>query len=58
MVLEIKPICIKYGWHETTVSRWQRLGGVPRGKATILHRDFNRNIGFNLDDLVGDDIAE
>ena len=27
-------------------------------KATILHRDFNRNIGFNLDDLVGDDIAE
>lgn len=55
---QLNAICIRYGWHETTVSRWQRLGGVPRDKATILHRDFNRNIGFNLDDLVGDDIAE
>ena len=54
----LDSICNKYGWHETTVSRWQRLGGVPRDKATILHRDFNRMIGFNLEDLVGEDIAE
>lgn len=55
---QLNVICEKYGWHETTVSRWQRLGGVPRDKATILHRDFNRKIGFNLEDLVGEDIAE
>ncbi len=55
---QLNSICTAYGWHETTVWRWQRLGGVPRDKATILHRDFNRKIGFNLEDLVGDDIAE
>lgn len=54
----LNAICEKYNWHETTVSRWQRLGGVPRDKATILHEDFNRKIGFNLEDLVSDDIAE
>ena len=55
---QLNAICIKYGWHETTVSRWQRLGGVPRDKATVLHKDFSRKIGFNLEDLVSDDIAE
>lgn len=54
----LDSICEKYGWHETTVSRWQRLGGVPRDKATTLHTDFNRKIGFNLEDLVNDDISE
>lgn len=55
---QLNAICENYKWHETTVSRWQRIGGVPRDKATILHRDFNRKIGFNLEDLVNDDIAE
>lgn len=54
----LDSICNKYGWHETTVSRWQRLGGVPRDKAATLHEDFKRQIGFNLEDLVNDDIAE
>ena len=55
---QLNSICDSYGWHETTVSRWQRVGGVPRDKATVLHRDFNRKIGFNLEDLVGEEIAE
>jgi len=54
----LNVICDKYEWHETTVSRWQRLGGVPRDKAAILHKEFNRRIGFNLEDLVGEDISE
>lgn len=54
----LDSICNKYGWHETTVSRWQRLGGVPRDKAAVLHTDFRRQIGFNLEDLVNDEIAE
>lgn len=54
----LDSICEKYGWHETTVSRWQRIGGVPRDKATILHADFNKKIGFNLEDLVNDEISE
>lgn len=54
----LNALCEKYEWHETTVSRWQRLGSVPRDKATILHKEFNRMIGFNLEDLVGEDIAE
>lgn len=53
----LASLCEKYGWHETTVSRWQRLGGVPRDKAAILHRDFKRLIGFNLEDLVNDEIS-
>lgn len=55
---ELASICEKYDWHETTVSRWQRRGGVPRDKATVLHRDFKRDIGFNLEDLVNDEIGE
>ena len=54
----LDSVCAKYGWHETTVSRWQRIGGVPRDKAAILHGDFKRQIGFNLEDLVNDDIVE
>lgn len=50
----LNTICEKYDWHATTVSRWQQLGAVPFDKADILHRDFNRKIGFNLEDLVGD----
>ena len=55
---QLNSLCEAYGWHDTTVSRWQRLGGVPRDKATTLHRDFHRKIGFNLEDLIGDEIAE
>ena len=54
----LNAICEKYNWHETTVSRWQRLGGVPCNKAAILHRDFKHKIGFNLEDLASNDIAE
>ena len=52
---QLNSICKKYDWHETTVSRWQRLGSVPRLRAAILHKDFHRSIGFDLNDLVGDD---
>lgn len=55
---QLNSICTAYGWHETTVSRWQRLGCVPRDKASILHKDFNRRIGFNLEDLVGEETGE
>lgn len=54
---QLASLCERYDWHETTVSRWQRLGGVPRDKAAILHRDFKRQIGFNLEDLVNDEIS-
>jgi len=52
----LNSICKAYNWHETTVSRWQRIGSVPRSKASILHKDYHRLIGFNIDDLVGDEL--
>lgn len=55
---QLNAICAKYEWHETTVSRWQRYGGVPRDKARILHNDFRNKIGFNLEDLVNDEVQE
>ena len=55
---QLNSICLSYGWHDTTVSRWQRLGFVPRDKAEVLHDGFHRQIGFNLEDLVGEDTAE
>lgn len=52
---QLNSICEIYGWHETTVSRWQQRGGVQRESAVKLHKDFNRTIGFNLEDLIGDE---
>jgi hypothetical protein len=55
---QLNSICVKYNWHETTVSRWQARGGVPRDKAKLLYADFNKLIGFNMEDLVGDNCEQ
>lgn len=55
---ELKAISDKHGWDVTTLSRWQRRGGVPRSKARVLYDGYRRDIGFNLEDLVGNDDSE
>lgn len=55
---QLNALCVKYGWHETTISRWQARGGVPRDKAVELHKDFSKLIGFNLEDLIGNTDSE
>lgn len=51
---QLNALTVKYGWHETTLSRWQARGGVPLDKARMLHQDFGRKIGFNVEDICDD----